>query len=439
MIHSPLRTKNWHPLAASIALLFLIPPNLAAEEADSFEEALKLSKEEELPLLVIFTGSDWSKLSITFEQEILTHQVFEKWAESKVAWTLVDLPRVGLDAEERRKRRELMKKLGVETFPMAVFLNAQEQPLGTLTHDPEGPSSWTKRADAILAGKPEASDTAASTEYLPEEVRKSLEDETLTEVQRSIAYYNKALELEKAEPEISLKSKDRFELLSDLYHKAADSAPLDRKDLIFAARHKLGLLHHRKGQSQVPKSQKENMTMARQEGTDQVKLLLMAKRSFEAALGLYKEAAPLKPGDEDFSENLTLVYRNLARVQAYLDYYQAYQLAIQNTATSLNQEKRFLESLKRDVSTRLEVNRMDIEASVTAIQDLIVKAEVIEDTPTILPGEGLKDYRLAMEDIALAPSPHRERELRKSTRHIQDALDHLFDPRQPRPPQEGGT
>ena len=31
----------------------------------------------------------------------------------------------------------------------------------------------------------------------------------------------------------------------------------------------------------------------------------------------------------------------------------------------------------------------------TAIQDLIVRAEAIEDTPTILPGEGLKDYRLA--------------------------------------------
>lgn len=440
MIHLflPLRTKKWHPLATSIALLLLLPLNLRGEQVDTFDEALEISKTEDLPILVIFTGSDWSELSITFEKEILTHQVFQKWAQTKVVWTLVDLPRVGLDDEERRIRRELMKELGAETFPMAVFLSPKEEPLGTLTHDPEGPDAWIKRANAILDGKTEASDTAASSEYLPQEVRDRLEDETLTEVQRSIGYYNKALELEKAEPELSLKSKDRFQLLIDLYTKAAEAAPVNRKDLIFAARHKLGLLHHRKGQSRVPKSEQELMEMSMQERSDPVKLLTAAKRSFETALGIYKDAAPLKPGDEEFSDNLALAYQNLARAKAYLDYFKAYQKAIADTSLALNQEKRFLKSLERDVNTLTEVNRQDIEDSVNSIQDLIVKAEAIEDTPTILPAEGLKDYRLAAEDIALAPSPHRERELEKSTQHIQDALDHLIDPQQQQPQQGEG-
>ena len=247
------------------------------------------------PVLVIFTGSDWSALSITFEQEILTHQVFEKWAETKVVWTIVDLPQIGLDDEELRKRRELMKKLGVETFPMAVFLNPKEEPLGTLTHDPKGPDSWTKRADAILAGKTEASDTAASTEYLPEEIRKSLEDETLTKVQRSVAYYNKALELEKAEPEISLKSKDRFKLLIDLYSKAGDAAPRDRKDLIFAAPPQTGTTPPSQRAIPRPQVEQEIIMMSRQERSNPVKLLKMAKRSFETALGIYKDAAPSNP------------------------------------------------------------------------------------------------------------------------------------------------
>ena len=437
MIHLflPLRTKNWHPLTAAITLLFLIPQTLPAEEVDTFEDALELSKKEELPVLVIFTGSDWSELSITFEREILNHQVFQKWAETKVIWTLVDLPRVGLDDEIRRERRELMSKLGVETFPMAVFLSTKEEPIGTLTHDPEGPDSWTKRANAIIAGKAEASDTAASAEFLPDEIRASLENETFTPTQRSISYYNKALELEKAEPELSLKSKDRFKLLIDLYTKAAEFAPVDRTDLVFAARHKMGLLHHRKGQSRVPKSEQEIMMMSMQERSDPVKLLKSAKRSFETALGIYRDAAPLKPGDEEFSDNLALVYQNIARVQAYLDYLKAYLVAVEDTTRTLAQEKRYLKSLEREVNTRLEVNRLAIEGSVTAIQDLIAKAGAIEDTPTILPKEALKDYRLAEEDIVLAPSPHRERELEKSVQHLQDALDHLIDPQQQQQPQ----
>jgi Ca-activated chloride channel family protein len=426
----PLRTKNWYPLTTAIVFLLSLAPSLPGEEVDSYDEALEVAKEEELPVMVIFTGSDWSKLSITFEQEILTHQIFKKWAETKVIWTLVDLPRVGITDVERRARRALVKDLGVETFPMAVFLDVSENPMGSLTHDPKGPSSWIERADAILKGEIAAADTAASTDYLPEEVRKNLEDPALTETQRSIRYYNKALELEKAEPELTLKSTDRFKLLLDLYSKAADAAPILRNDLKFAALHKRGLLHHRKGQSNVPKSEQEIMMMAMQERSDPIQLLKRAKSSFKNALEIYKGAAPLKPADEELSDNLALVYKNISRVQAYLDFLVAFQAAIEDSQKALDQENRFVESLKREVNTLTEVNQKAIERAVNSVQVLIARAEVIEDSPTILPEEGLKDYRLAEEDIVLAPSPHRERRLEKAAQHLQDALDHLIDPQQ---------
>ncbi len=437
MIHIllPLRTKNWHPLTAAIAFLLLLSPSLPGEEVEFYDEAFEIAKEEELPIMIVFTGSDWSKLSITFEQEILTHQIFQKWADTEVVWTIIDLPRVGLTDAERRARRTLMKDLGVETFPMAVFLDLDKNPLGTLTHDPDGPSAWIKRADAILKGEVAAADTAASTDFLPEEIRKSLEDPTLTDTQRSIRYYNKALELEKAEPELTLKSEDRFKLLLDLYSKAADAAPVLRNDLKFAALHKRGLLHHRKGQSRIPKSEQEIMMMAMQERSDPVKLLKRAKSSCKKALDIYKNAAPFKPGDEELSDNLALVYKNISRVQAYLDFLAAFQAAIDNTKGALDQEKRFVKSLEREVNTLTEVNKKTIDTAVISIQDLIAKAEAIEDSPTILPEKGLEDYRLAEEDIVLAPSPHRERQLEQAAQHIQDALDHLIDPQQQQQPQ----
>ncbi len=432
MIHIllPLKIKHWHPLTTAVVFLLPLSPSHYGEEVDSYEEALEVAKTEELPVMVIFTGSDWSKLSITFEQEILTHQIFKNWAETKVIWTLIDLPRVGLTDVERRARRSLVEELGVETFPMAVFLDVNKNPMGSLTHDPKGPSSWIERADAILKGEIAEADTAASTDYLPEEIRKSLEDPALTETQRSIRYYNKALELEKSEPELTLKSTDRFKLLLDLYSKAADAAPMLRNDLKFAALHKRGLLHHRKGQSNVPKSEQEILMMAMQERSDPVKLLKRAKGSFQKALEIYKGAAPLKPADEELSDNLALVYKNISRVQDYLDFLAAFQTATQDTQNALDQENRFVESLKREVNTLTEVNKKAIKSAVNSIQNLITKAEAIKDSPTILPEEGLKDYRLAEEDIVLAPSPHRERRLEQAAQHIQDALDHLIDPQQ---------
>lgn len=440
MIHLflPLRTKIWRPLTTALVLCLTLPQSIRAEEFETYEEALEVATAEELPLLVIFTGSDWSKLSITFEREILSHQVFQKWADAKVIRTIIDLPRVGLDDKERDVRRALAQKLGVGSYPMAVFLDEKENILGTLTHDTDGPDSWTKRANAILAGDEAESDTAASVEYLPEEVRKNLDDPDITAAQRSVRHYNKALEMEKAGGELTLESKDRFQLLLDLYNKAVNFAPIDRPDLVFAARHKMALLHHRKGQSLIPKSQEDLMMMAMNEKSEPVPLLKKARRSLKNALGHYKNAVPLKPNDDELSANFALAYQNVSRVQAYLDYLEAYQAAVENTMIALAQERRFADSLDREVTTRLEVNKQAIADSATSIQDLIAKSEAIEDQPTILAKEGLSDYRLADEDIVLAPSPHRERELRKAQQHIQDALDHLIDPQQQQPqPQEG--
>lgn len=440
MIHLflPLRTKNWHPLTAALALLFILPQPARSEDYPGYDEALSKAVTGEKTLLLIFTGSDWSKQSITFEREILSHPVYQKWADAKVISMTIDLPRVGISDEERKERRTLAAKFGVEAYPMAVFIDKEGNKMGTLTHDPDGPNSWVKRANAVLSGDTSQSDTAASIDYLPKEVKENLNDPDLTDAQRSVRLYNKALELERTEPDLVVTSKDRFDLLTELYQKAADEAPADRPDLAFPARHKLALLNHRLGEHRTPKSEQEMMMLAMTEQLEPAKLMKRARGSFRKALSLYKEAAPLKPGDEELSTNLTLVYRDLARIEAYIAYMDAYQAAIEKTMIALAQEKNFVRSLEREVTTRQEVNKKAIDESASWIQALVQAAEAIESAPTILPEEGLKDYRLAEEDIVLAPSPHRERDLRTAQLHIQDALDHLIDPQQMQPQPSSG-
>ena len=440
MIHLflPLRSKAWHPLTALIVLSFIFSPALKGAQHTDFERALKEAKEEELPLAVIFTGSDWSQLSITFEKEILSHKVYQDWAKSKVITVLIDLPRTGIDKESRNARRALAAKFDITSYPMVIFLDTDENNLGTLSHDSKGAASWIKRANAILDGDSSVSDTAASIDYLPEAVKEQLENKDLTDTQRSIGYYNKGVEFERAEPDLELKSKDQFKLLVDLYSKAAEFSPVDRPDLLFKARLKLGLLHHRKGKSMVPNSQEEAMMKAMELQMEPVKMLEEALKSFRKGLALYKQAAPLEPANNELSTNFAVLYRDITRVQGYLDYLKAYQTAIETTLAAVTQEKRFLKSLEREVTTKEEVNKAAINESSNAIDDLVKKALAIKEKPTLLPEEGLKDYKLALEDIVLAPSPHLDRDLEASAQHIQDALDHLIDPQQMQPQQGEG-
>ena len=405
MIHLflPLRSKAWHPLTALIALSFIFSPALKAAQYTDFDRALKEAKEEELPLAVIFTGSDWSPLSITFEKEILSHKVYQDWAKSKVITVLIDLPRTGIDKESRNARRALAAKFDITSYPMVIFLDIEENNLGSLSHDSKGAASWIKKANAILNGDSSVSDTAASIDYLPKAVKEQLENKDLTDTQRSIGYYNKGVEFERAEPDLELKSKDQFKLLVDLYSKAAEFSPVDRTDLLFKARLKLGLLHHRRGKSMVPNSQEEAMMKAMELQMEPVKMLEEALKSFRKGLALYKQAAPLEPANDELSTNFAVLYRDITRVQGYLDYLKAYQAAIETTLAAVTQEKRFLKSLEREVTTKEEINKAAINESSTAIDDLVKKALAIKEKPTLLPEEGLKDYKLALEDIVLAP------------------------------------
>ena len=146
----------------------------------------------------------------------------------------------------------------------------------------------------------------------------------------------------------------------------------------------------------------------------------------------------MNPGEESFSVNLAVAYRDLARVTAYIDYSAAYQKAIETTVKALAQETRFRKSLDYEVTTRKPINDTAVRASAEAIRDLVKKGAAIEDKPTILKEEDLSDYRLAEEDIDLAPAPHKDRHLHPSVQHIQDALDHLIDPQEMQPqPQPG--
>lgn len=466
----PLKTKTWHPLSALIVFAFFLPQISHAQENErstgvppvsekaeaeakpeepvvnfAYLEALNTAKKEEKPLLLIFIGSDWSELSIQFEEEILAHQIYQKWEKKIVIPLIIDLPRTGIAPDLRQQNRALASKFQVPSYPLAIFIEPEtEQEIGRLTHDTNGPAAWIKRADAVLGGDLSQGDSAASIDYLPKEVREALEDSRLTPAERSIGFYNKGLEIENTDLDLAIRSKDRFKLLVDLYATAGAEAPRDRPDLSFAPAHKIGILHHRRGRSLIPEdpanlAPQEMMRLAEEAGGDIVKLLKKAQKDYRRALSQYQQAAPLQPGDTGLITNLAVVYRDLNRVQAYIEYQEAYLKAVETTTQALAQEKRFRKSLEHEVTSRKSINDKGVERSAEAIRSLIKKGKAIEDEPTILDAEQFAEYSLAEEDINLAPGTHQDRFLNPSVQHIQDALDHLVDPQEMQPAQGQGS
>lgn len=424
----PLRTKQWHALSALWVISFLtLQPLSAEEDLSGYQAAQSQAQENDLPLVIHFIGSDWSKISITFEREILTHPVYQKWEKSKAVSRIIDLPRSGISAERRKAHRKLAKKFGIQSYPTSVFIKGEnEAVLGQLTHDPAGPASWVKRANKIISGNRSASDSAASIKYLPEVIQNDLEDESLTADQRSLRLYNKAIEMERAAPKMTFTSEDRFKLLMELYGKSAAEATNERLDLRFAALRKQGLLHHKKGRLMVPDLEDEKGEIAQQPNLENA--LKTAIKSYRKALEIYRQAIPLIPGDEELTINFATAYRDLARAKHYLEFIQSYSVAVSETVDALTQETQFRRSLDQDVTTSQPVNKEAIEKSIEAIQDLLDISETIEEKPTILSQQQLSDFRLAKEDIVLAPTPHDIRDLHPSTLHIKNALEHLIDP-----------
>ena len=71
------------------ALLFCVA--LTGEE--SFEQTQQRAVQEQKPLLLIFSGSDWCRPCIQFKNNVLDGEAFSAYAETNLVVFIADLPR----------------------------------------------------------------------------------------------------------------------------------------------------------------------------------------------------------------------------------------------------------------------------------------------------------------------------------------------------------
>ena len=118
-----------------------------------FNQAKKLSKEKELPILLVFSGSDWCAPCIKLDRNIWQSKTFVDYAKDHLVLLRADFPRSKknkLSKEQMKKNEALAEKYNTRGFfPLVVLLNSEGAVLGKTGFKNVSPSEYIKILESL--------------------------------------------------------------------------------------------------------------------------------------------------------------------------------------------------------------------------------------------------------------------------------------------------
>lgn len=91
----------------------------------TFDEALEISKKENKPVLLYFTGSDWCGPCKVLDKELFHTEKFKELSDKNLVLLEVDIPRRHdlLSPDKISENLYLKEKYKVNSFPTLLFVN----------------------------------------------------------------------------------------------------------------------------------------------------------------------------------------------------------------------------------------------------------------------------------------------------------------------------
>lgn len=144
---------------AFIGMMVLALQSAFAQEHGSnwfsdMDKAKSYAAEKQVPILMVFAGSDWCKPCIMFKKEILTSVTFETYGAEHLAVLYLDFPikKANKLPEEQTAHNE---KLAEEynrsgAFPAIMLIDANEKMLGHLEFHNQSPDDFINSCNALL-------------------------------------------------------------------------------------------------------------------------------------------------------------------------------------------------------------------------------------------------------------------------------------------------
>jgi protein disulfide-isomerase len=144
-------------------LLVVVSTTLQAQDKltwhNNIDEAIKVSKFENKPLFLFFTGSDWCGWCIRLQKEVFKTPEFEAWAKDKVVLVELDFPRRTPQADALKiQNNQLQQFFQVRGYPTVWFTKAGApvdgktsfEQLGSSGYVAGGPAVWLDGANKIV-------------------------------------------------------------------------------------------------------------------------------------------------------------------------------------------------------------------------------------------------------------------------------------------------
>jgi protein disulfide-isomerase len=152
---------------ALLSIIFLTSLQLFAQKAakedivwhTDLNKAIELSKKENKPMMLFFTGSDWCGWCVKLKKEVFSQNEFKQWAQDNVILVEVDFPKTTAQSEElKTQNRMLQQQFAVRGYPTCFFVNADKLKDGKINftqfgqqgYIAGGPVNWVNSATAII-------------------------------------------------------------------------------------------------------------------------------------------------------------------------------------------------------------------------------------------------------------------------------------------------
>lgn len=104
-----------------------------------YNKAVHIAKKEQKPLLLFFTGSDWSGWGMKMKREIIDSPSFQEKVADSFVCALIDFPKYKSQSKEEIAQNALLKeKNHITDYPRLVLLDPEEREIARLGYSSEG-------------------------------------------------------------------------------------------------------------------------------------------------------------------------------------------------------------------------------------------------------------------------------------------------------------
>jgi protein disulfide-isomerase len=118
----------------------------------NFEEAMEVAEENDLPIFVNFTGSDWCGWCKRLQSEVFSQTEFINYANENLVLLKLDFPKYIQQTEETKKYNgDLATRFGIRGFPTILLLNSQGEEIKRTGYQPGGAEAYIKHIETLLS------------------------------------------------------------------------------------------------------------------------------------------------------------------------------------------------------------------------------------------------------------------------------------------------